>query len=86
MRIRILHASVNVQHYDVEKIAKMSYGEAQEFFEDDNIGACTWGVDIINPELFNAKQYKPSGIETGDVSDALFVWFKLVPWKDDERL
>ena len=80
MKIRILHASVNPEQYDVKRLASMCFGEAQEFFEDDPIGCCNWGVDDVDPTVFNSKHYSPDGATGGDGSDALFVWFKLVPW------
>lgn len=81
MKIQILHASVNPDKYDVKRLGGMCFGEAREFFEDDNIGCCNWGIDEIDAEVFNARLYKPEGIMSGDISDVLFVWFKLVPWR-----
>ena len=89
MKIHILHASVNPDKYDVKRLGEMSYGEAREFFENDKVQCCTCGVDVIDvttltgndsDALFIKKLYKPDGIMSGDSSDALFVWFKLVPW------
>ena len=79
MKIQILHASVNPNFYDVVRLGKMGFGEAKEFFEDDNIGCCTWGVDEIDADVFNARLYKPDDVMSA--IDVLFVWFKLVPWK-----
>ena len=82
MKIQVLHASVNPNFYDLKKIGKMSFGEAREFFEDDNVCCCNWGVDELNPDVFNSNLYKPEGNPAlaGD-TDALFVWVKVVPWK-----
>ena len=81
MKIQILHASVNPEKYDVKRLAEMCFGEAREFFEDDNINCCDWGVDDVNPEVFNHRLYCPDGTKQGDTSDCLMVWFKLVPWR-----
>ena len=81
MKIQILHASVNPDKYDVRCLGGMCFGEAREFFEDDNIDCCNWGIDEVDAEVFNARLYKPEGVMSGDTSDVLFVWFKLVPWR-----
>lgn len=89
MKIHILHASVNPDMYDVTRLGTMGFGEAREFFEDDKVKCCNWGIDVIDvttltgdasDALFIKKQYMPEGVMSGDTSDALFVWFKLVPW------
>ena len=81
MKIQILHASVNPDKYNVQELSGMSFGDAREFFEDDNINCCTWGIDTIDETQFQHRKYIPEGANVGDTSDCLLIWFKLVPWQ-----
>ena len=50
-RIRIFHASVNPQYYNVLKLSKMTFEEAVEFFEHDETCACTTGMYTVNDSV-----------------------------------
>ena len=50
-RIRIFHASVNPQYYNVLKLSKMTFEEAVEFFDHDETRACTTGMYTVNDSV-----------------------------------
>lgn len=79
MKVTIFSASVNPSYYyDLEKIGKMSYDRAVEFFtKEDTIGACAYHfheVDLTQPNEFF---FCADGANYGDDSDTMFVWTKV---------
>lgn len=79
MKVTIYSASVNPSYdYDLEKIGRMSYDEAVNYFKnDDKIGACTCNkreVDLSTPNEFS---FCCDGANYGDGSDTMFVWVKV---------
>ena len=47
-RIRIFNASVNPACYNVIKLSRMTLDEAVEFFENDEVCACSTGMYTVD--------------------------------------
>ena len=79
MKVKIFSASVNPSFdYNLEQIGKLSFDEAVEYFENDNICACSCNlreVDITKPNEFS---FCADGADYGDGSDTMFVWVKVL--------
>ena len=52
-RIRIFHASVNPECYNVLRLARMTFDEAVEFFENDEVCACSTGMYEVRDNIPN---------------------------------
>jgi hypothetical protein len=77
-RIRIFSASINDLYYDTQKLANMSFDEAVHFFNwEDEFGAATINMRQIDDCCDNESKILPEGIEAGDTSDTLLVWYKI---------
>ena len=77
-RIRILHASVNGMYYDVQALARMSYDEAKNYFEnEDKSGACNVGEITIDDATPHEFTFHADGVLAGDCSDTMLNWCKV---------
>ena len=47
-RIRIFHASINPDCYNVIRLSRMTFDEAVEFFENDEVCACNTGMYTVD--------------------------------------
>ena len=78
MKVTIFSASVNPSYdYNLTEIGGLSYDEAVNFFDNDEIGACSCyerEVDISKPNEF---MFCADGANFGDGSDTMFVWVKV---------
>lgn len=76
-KVRIFHASVNPEYYDVKALTMMKFDEAVDFFENDTLKACTRSI-VDYPYPINAEHcFFPEGANYGDTSDCLLVWVKV---------
>lgn len=74
-RIRIFHASVNPQCYadeQLDKLSRMSFDEAVEFFENDEIRACSTGIYTVSDSVPHEDT-----IHADDRYDTMFNWIKV---------
>ena len=76
-RIRIFHASVNPEHYDIKELAQMSFDEAVDFFEHDETGCCNTGIHTVDDTKPSETKIHADGVYGGDGSDTMLNWVKV---------
>ena len=76
-RIRIFHASVNPECYDLKKLSAMSFDEAVEFFEHDETCACNTGITTINDCTPNEFKMHAEGVGYDCCPDTMLNWVKV---------
>ena len=71
-RIRIFHASLNPQYYNVLELSKLTFDEAVEFFEKDGNNCCTTGMYTVNDSVPNEDT-----LHTVVQEDTMLNWIKV---------
>ena len=77
-RIRIFHASVNPECYDLNKLAAMNFDEAVEYFENETeICACNTGITTIDDTKPHEFTLHAEGTADNCCPDTMLNWVKV---------
>lgn len=71
MKVQIFYVSLNPSYYDMSEIREMSFDDAVEFFENDEVQCCTaclHEVDLTKPN---------ETMSCSDEGDELIFWTKV---------
>lgn len=77
MIVEIFSASVNPDYYNLTEISRMDFEEANKFFKEDTINACSFSNKIVDTTKPNEFSICADGANYGDGSDTMFVWVKV---------
>lgn len=76
-RIRIFHASVNPECYDLNKLSQMTFDEAVEFFDTDETCACNTGILEVSDAVPSETRMHAEGVSDNCLPDTMLNWVKV---------
>ena len=76
MKVKILSVSLSPLAYDFGEICNLSYDEAKEYFEKDEIRCCNVREFVVDQTKENEMRFHADGMPT-DASDTMLNWMKV---------